>query len=82
MANYFGKRPIFVFASLLLSVCFLWGAVATSFESLFWSNVIAAFAGSSTEAVGVAIVNVSIPKSVYLPDIGFKTPKIVPVSRS
>lgn len=57
MANYFGKRPIFVFASLLLSVCYLWGALAKSFESLLWSNIIAAFAGSSTEAVGVATVN-------------------------
>ena len=57
MANYFGKRPVFVFASLLLSFCYLWGAVAGSFESLLWSNIIAAFAGSSTEAVGVSTVN-------------------------
>lgn len=57
LANYIGKRPIFVFASLLLSVAYLWGAVAKSFNSLLWSNIIAAFAGSSTEAVGVATVN-------------------------
>ncbi|KAF1983884.1 MFS general substrate transporter [Aulographum hederae CBS 113979] len=57
LANYFGKRPVFVFASLLLSLCYLWGAVAKSFESLLWSNIIAAFAGSSTEALGAAIVN-------------------------
>jgi MFS family permease len=57
MANYFGKRPVFVFASLLLSLTYLWGAVAQSFESLLWSNIIAAFAGSSTEALGSAIVN-------------------------
>ncbi|KAK5112425.1 hypothetical protein LTR85_011534 [Meristemomyces frigidus] len=57
MANYFGKRPIFVFASLLLCLAYLWGAVAQSFESLLWSNIIAAFAGSSTEALGAAIVN-------------------------
>ncbi|KAK4543369.1 hypothetical protein LTR36_005512 [Oleoguttula mirabilis] len=57
MANYFGKRPIFVFASLLLSLAYLWGAVAQSFNSLLWSNIIAAFAGSSTEALGAAIVN-------------------------
>jgi MFS family permease len=61
LANYFGKRPIFVFASLLLCVCYIWGAVATSFKSLLWSNIIAAFAGSSTEALGAAIVNVSSP---------------------
>ncbi|OCK81673.1 MFS general substrate transporter [Lepidopterella palustris CBS 459.81] len=57
MANYFGKRPVFVFASLLLCVCYIWGANAQSFESLLWSNIVAAFAGSSTEALGAAIVN-------------------------
>ncbi|KAK3362471.1 major facilitator superfamily domain-containing protein [Lasiosphaeria hispida] len=57
IANYFGKRPVFVFASGLLCVCFIWGAVATSFNSLLWSNIIAAFAGSSTEALGASIVN-------------------------
>lgn len=57
MANYFGKRPIFCFASLLLCVCYVWGAVAKSFDSLLWSNIIAAFAGSSTEALGAAMVN-------------------------
>ncbi|KAH7126815.1 major facilitator superfamily domain-containing protein [Dendryphion nanum] len=57
IANYFGKRTVFVFASLLLCVCYIWGAVATSFKSLLWSNIIAAFAGSSTEALGAAIVN-------------------------
>lgn len=57
MANYLGKRPVFVFASLLLSLCYLWGAVANTFESLLWSNIIAAFAASSTEALGASIVN-------------------------
>ncbi|KAK3078989.1 hypothetical protein LTS18_006040, partial [Coniosporium uncinatum] len=57
LANYLGKRPIFVFASLLLCLSYLWGALAQSFESLLWSNIIAAFAGSSTEALGAAMVN-------------------------
>ncbi|KAA8614739.1 ProP Permease of the major facilitator superfamily [Pyrenophora tritici-repentis] len=57
MANFFGKRPIFVFASGLLCVSSVCGAVATSFQSLLWSNIIAAFAGSSTEALGLATVN-------------------------
>jgi MFS family permease len=57
MGNYYGKRPIFVIACLGLSMCYLWGAVANSFESLLWSNIIAAFFGSSTEAVGVSTVN-------------------------
>ncbi|KAK5164221.1 uncharacterized protein LTR77_009915 [Saxophila tyrrhenica] len=57
LANYFGKRPIFVVSSLLLSLCYLWGAVTDTFTSLLWSNIIAAFAGSATEAVAVATVN-------------------------
>ncbi|KAH7405907.1 major facilitator superfamily domain-containing protein [Phaeosphaeria sp. MPI-PUGE-AT-0046c] len=57
LANYFGKRPVFVFASGLLCACYVWGAMAKSFKSLLWSNIVAAFAGSSTEALGAAIVN-------------------------
>ncbi|KAK1829933.1 protein HOL1 [Podospora conica] len=57
LANYFGKRPIFVFACGLLSGSYLWGAVAGTFNSLLWSSIIAAFAGSSTEALGASIVN-------------------------
>ena len=57
LANYFGKRPIFVFNTLLLCVCYIWGATAQSFESLLWSNIVGAFAGSASEAVGAATVN-------------------------
>ncbi|WPH00966.1 Hypothetical protein R9X50_00380000 [Acrodontium crateriforme] len=57
LGNFFGKRPVFVFASLLLCMCCLWGAVAQSFQSLLWSNIIAAVAGSSTEALGSSVVN-------------------------
>jgi hypothetical protein len=48
---------VFVFCSGLLCGSFLWGARAESFESLLWSNIVAAFAGSSTEALGASIVN-------------------------
>lgn len=57
IANYIGKRPVFVFASGLLCIAYIWGATAKTFESLFWSNIVAAFAGASTEALGAAIVN-------------------------
>lgn len=59
LANYFGKRPVFVVSSGLLCASYVWGAMAGSFESLLWSNVVAAFAGSATEALGAASVNVS-----------------------
>jgi MFS family permease len=57
VANYFGKRPVFVVASGLLCAAYVWGALASSFDSLLWSNIVAAFAGSSTEALGASIVN-------------------------
>ncbi|KAK3990002.1 protein HOL1 [Cladorrhinum sp. PSN332] len=57
LANYFGKRPVFVVASGLLCAAYIWGATAKSFESLLWSNIIGAFAGSSTEALGASMVN-------------------------
>ncbi|GAB7341200.1 hypothetical protein MBLNU457_7488t1 [Dothideomycetes sp. NU457] len=56
LANYFGKRPVFVFNSGLMCIAYIWGAVATSFPSLLWSNIVAAFAGSATEALGAAMV--------------------------
>lgn len=33
VVNYFGKRPVFVFASGLLCVFYIWGAVSGSFRS-------------------------------------------------
>ncbi len=57
VANYIGKRPVFVGASALLCASYLWGACAGSFRSLLWSNIVAAFAGSTTEALGASIVN-------------------------
>lgn len=56
LANWLGKRPVFVSASALLCACCAWGASAGSFRSLLWSNIIAAFAGSATEALGASIV--------------------------
>ncbi|KAK8049636.1 hypothetical protein PG994_011366 [Apiospora phragmitis] len=57
IANYIGKRPVFVFASLLLTLTSIWGATADGFKSLLWSNIIGAFAGSSTEALGASMVS-------------------------
>ncbi|CAK7230745.1 hypothetical protein SBRCBS47491_007691 [Sporothrix bragantina] len=57
VANYTGKRPAFVFASALLCASYIWGAQATTFDSLLWSNIVGALAGSSTEALGASTVN-------------------------
>lgn len=48
---------MFVLSCGLLFASYIWGALAKSFESLLWSNIVAAFAGSSTEALGAAMVN-------------------------
>ncbi|KAF2795534.1 hypothetical protein K505DRAFT_406906, partial [Melanomma pulvis-pyrius CBS 109.77] len=39
-------------------LCYIWGACASSFKGLPWSNIVAAFAGSPTEALGAVTVNV------------------------
>ncbi|KAF2136898.1 uncharacterized protein K452DRAFT_258446 [Aplosporella prunicola CBS 121167] len=57
LANYFGKRPVFVFSSLLLFLTCIWGAVAKSFKSLLWCNIVAAFAGATTETLVAGMVN-------------------------
>lgn len=57
MANYFGKRPIFIVSTLILCVSYLWGALAPSFGSLVGSNIVAAFGGSASEAVAAGLVN-------------------------
>jgi len=58
-AVYLGKRPIFILSSLILCVANIWAAKSSSIGSLLGSHILAAFAGSSTEALGAAIVNVS-----------------------
>ncbi|KAK3488463.1 MFS general substrate transporter [Neurospora crassa] len=57
IANYWGKRPVLFFACGLLCACSMWGAVAETFESLLSSLIVAAFAGSSTEALGASMAN-------------------------
>lgn len=59
LAEYFGKRPVFVIASLILFGSIIWAALSTSFTSLLASRALAGIGGSSTEALGAAIINVS-----------------------
>ena len=56
---YLGRRPVFVLTALVFFVCQIWGALATNFISLRASLVVSGFMGSSTEALGAALVNVS-----------------------
>ncbi|KAJ9612972.1 hypothetical protein H2200_002913 [Cladophialophora chaetospira] len=60
LAVYFGKRPIFLVSSVMMVASTAWAAVATSFESLLAATALTAIGAGSTEAIGAAIVNVSI----------------------
>jgi MFS family permease len=57
VGNYIGKRPVFVLSTFILALTYLWGALAPTFSSLLWSNIIASFAGAASEAVAVSTVN-------------------------
>ena len=59
LAEYFGKRPVFVLSSLILFGSTIWCAASTSFTSLLVSRALAGFGGSSTEALGAAVISVS-----------------------
>ncbi|KAJ9606384.1 hypothetical protein H2200_009345 [Cladophialophora chaetospira] len=57
MAEYMGRRPVFLIGSLGMFVCEIWSATSTSFDSLLASRIVGAFMGSCTEALGALIVN-------------------------
>lgn len=61
LAIYIGKRPVFVLCSLVLLVCNIWSAIATSYESLLAARLVASITGSATEALSAAFVNVCVP---------------------
>lgn len=46
--------------SLILLVCNIWSAVATTFENLLAARLVASITGSATEALSAAFVNVCI----------------------
>jgi MFS family permease len=60
MAEWLGRRPVFLAGSLGLFICEIWSAVSPSFNSLLASRIVGAFMGSCTEALGAVVVNVSI----------------------
>ncbi|KAL6241046.1 hypothetical protein RBB50_011949 [Rhinocladiella similis] len=69
LALYFGKRPVFVVASLIYFVSCIWSSVAKTYGSLLGSRILLAFAGGSTEALAAALVNVrSIISDCFLGD--------------
>lgn len=56
-ARYFGRRPVFVFTSVLFFATLPWAATTHNWNSLLASRIIMAFAGSATEALPAAIVS-------------------------
>ncbi|KAF2724697.1 MFS general substrate transporter [Polychaeton citri CBS 116435] len=57
LCTYFGKRPMFIISCFILWVCFLWGALSPTFDSLLASSIVAALAGASTETLTAGVVN-------------------------
>ena len=56
MGLYFGTRPTFLLASILLFGTAIWSAVARSWDSLVAARIISAFAGSCGEALPATVV--------------------------
>ena len=57
-AEYLGKRPVFVLASLIFFCAVVGSAVSTDYNTLLACRVLSTVGGSSTEALGAAIINV------------------------
>ena len=56
LAKFTGKRISVLISSTLFFVCLIWGAVATSYNSLLASRIVGGIAGSSLEAIGPAVI--------------------------
>ncbi|KAK5046000.1 hypothetical protein LTR84_008787 [Exophiala bonariae] len=56
-AEYVGKRPVFVIASLITFLGMVGSAISKSYQLLLACRIIVAAGGSSTEALGAAIIN-------------------------
>jgi hypothetical protein len=52
LAKIYGKRPIYIFASVIMLACSIWGAVATNYNSFLASRVIS--------GIGMAPYEVSV----------------------
>lgn len=58
-AEYVGKRPVFVVASLITFLGMVGSAVSKDFHTLLACRILVSGGGSATEALGAAIINVS-----------------------
>ncbi|KAH6888108.1 major facilitator superfamily transporter [Thelonectria olida] len=56
LSNIFGRRPVLLVATLLMTLSTLWCALAQSYESLFAARVFQAIGGGASETVSPAIV--------------------------
>jgi MFS family permease len=56
MALVFGKRPILIIALSMLFGANIWGAYATTYNSVLGARVLQGFGGGAVEALGPTIV--------------------------
>lgn len=56
LAKIYGKRPTYIFASVILFVVSIWGAVADSYDSFLGSRVLGAFGMAPYEVLVQATI--------------------------
>ncbi|KFA72626.1 hypothetical protein S40288_09901 [Stachybotrys chartarum IBT 40288] len=56
LANWMGKRPVLILATLLMTVCSVWCSLATSYDSLLAARILQAVGGGAADTVAPALV--------------------------
>ncbi|KAF7547595.1 hypothetical protein G7Z17_g7637 [Cylindrodendrum hubeiense] len=56
LSNIFGRRPVILFATLLMTFSTLWCGLATSYNSLFAARIFQAIGGGASETVAPTLV--------------------------
>lgn len=57
---YIGKRPVFILGCAITFLTAIWAGASSSFNSLQAACVVSGFGGGASEALGAAIINVSV----------------------
>ncbi|KAG7137897.1 putative MFS-type transporter like protein [Verticillium longisporum] len=56
LSNWAGRRPVLIIATLMMTVCSVWGATATSYNSLLAARIFQGAGGGASETVAPALV--------------------------
>jgi MFS family permease len=56
LSNWAGRRPVLLLATLLMTLCTVWCAVAKSFGSLLAARILQAAGGGAADSVAPALI--------------------------